>query len=87
MSRAVCRKSVASLLTGQRVLSVVNLGDKTPMVILEKGEVRLFPPIYGGAVKGVVEDPQAGDEVIVNVHVTHRSLKRVEESSIPILSI
>jgi 23S rRNA G2069 N7-methylase RlmK/C1962 C5-methylase RlmI len=84
MAGVICRKSVTSLLTGQRVSRVVNpvmqstrlmsfLGDKTPKVILEKGKARLFqdgnPLIYGGAVKEVVGDPQAGDEVIVNDHM------------------
>lgn len=41
-------------------------------VTLEKGKARLFqdgnPLIYGGAVKSVEGDPQAGDEVIVKDH-------------------
>jgi 23S rRNA G2069 N7-methylase RlmK/C1962 C5-methylase RlmI len=41
-------------------------------VTLEKGKARLFqdgnPLIYGGAVKTVEGDPQAGDEVIVKDH-------------------
>lgn len=84
MAGVICRKSVISLLTGQRVSRAINpvtqstrflsmLGDATPKVILEKGKARLFqdgnPLIYGGAVKEVVGDPQAGDEVIVNDHM------------------
>ena len=84
MAGVICRKSVTSLLTGQGVSRAINpvtqstrfmsmLGDSTPKVILEKGKARLFqdgnPLIYGGAVKEVVGDPQAGDEVIVNDHM------------------
>lgn len=44
-----------------------------PIVVLEKGKARLFqdgnPLIYGGAVKTVLGNPQAGDDVLVQDHM------------------
>ena len=70
MGRSV---SVTTKVRGSHVRLLTMIDNSTPKVVLEKGKARLFqdgnPLIYGGAVKEVIGNPQAGDEVVVNDHV------------------
>jgi len=78
MMFCIFRTAVSFRAPSLRVIKTIRcslsmIDSTTPKVILDKGKARLFqdgnPLIYGGAVREVIGDPQAGDEVVVNDHM------------------